>query len=157
MTQADRDRLVALKKAKKKLITQKQAADELGITERHVRRLLRALKRRGDKVVAHALRGLPSNRKISADTEEKAIAILSQPVYRGFVPVQEARTDLNPPLAHHRGCPTSLWEPEPPSRESTKSGASTKPYPGTTGSVLFEVWSHVTLQIIWHKSLHAIW
>ena len=38
MTQAERDRLVALKKAKKKLITQKQAADELGITERHVRR-----------------------------------------------------------------------------------------------------------------------
>ncbi len=30
MTQADRDRRVALKKAKKKLITQKQAADELG-------------------------------------------------------------------------------------------------------------------------------
>ena len=32
MTQAERDRLVALKKAKKKLITQKQAAEELGIT-----------------------------------------------------------------------------------------------------------------------------
>ena len=64
MTQAERDRLVALKKAKKKLITQKQAAEELGITERHVRRLLRELKRRGDKVVAHGLRGLPSNRKI---------------------------------------------------------------------------------------------
>ena len=86
MTQAERDRLVALKKAKKKLITQKQAAEELGITERHVRRLLRQLKRRGDKVVVHALRGFPSNRKISADTEQEAIAILSQPVYRGFGP-----------------------------------------------------------------------
>ena len=86
MTQAERDRLVALKKAKKKLITQKQAAEELGITERHVRRLLRQLKRRGDKVAVHALRGLPSNRKISADTEQEAITILSQPVYRGFGP-----------------------------------------------------------------------
>jgi biotin operon repressor len=86
MTQAERDRLVALKKAKKKLITQKQAADELGITQRHVRRLLRQLKRRGDEVVAHALRGLPSNRKISADTEQEAVAILSRPVYRGFGP-----------------------------------------------------------------------
>src|SRR5258708_24548917 len=86
MTQAERDRLVALKKAKKKLITQKQAAEELGITERHVRRLLRELKRRGDKVVAHGLRGLPSNRKISADTEHEAVAILSQPVYPGFGP-----------------------------------------------------------------------
>src|SRR4051812_48754586 len=86
MTQAERDRLVALKKAKKKLITQKQAAAELGITERHVRRLLRQLRRRGDKVVVHGLRGLPSNRQISADTEQEVVAILSRPVYRGFGP-----------------------------------------------------------------------
>jgi len=90
MTQAERDRLVALKKAKKKLITQKQAAEELGITERHVRRLLRELKRRGDKVVAHALRGLPSNRKLSADTEQEAVTILSQPLYCGFGPTLAA-------------------------------------------------------------------
>jgi biotin operon repressor len=86
MTQAERDRLVALKKAKKKLITQKQAAEELGITERHVRRLLRALKRRGDQAVVHALRGLPSNRKVEAETQRAAVAILTRPVYRGFGP-----------------------------------------------------------------------
>lgn len=86
MTQAERDRLVALKKAKKKLITQKQAGEELGITERHVRRLLRALKRRGDQAVAHGLRGAPSNGKIDADTEREAVAILRRPVYRGFGP-----------------------------------------------------------------------
>ena len=90
MTQTERDRLVALKKAKKRLITQKQAAEELGITERQVRRLLRALKRRGDKAVVHALRGLPSNRKISADTERKAVAILSEPKYKGFGPTLAA-------------------------------------------------------------------
>ena len=86
MTQAERDRLVALKKAKKKLITQKQAAEELGITERHVRRLLRGLKRRGDKAVTHASRGRPSNRKISAETRQEAVTVLSQPVYQGFGP-----------------------------------------------------------------------
>lgn len=86
MTQADRDRLVALKKAKKKLITQKQAAEELGITERHVRRLLRALKRRGDQAVVHALRGLPSKRKIGEETVREVIGILSQPMYQGFGP-----------------------------------------------------------------------
>jgi hypothetical protein len=90
MTQAERDRLAALKKAKKKLITQKQAAEELGITERHVRRLLRELKRRGDKIVAHGLRGVSSNRKISADTEKEAVSILSRPVYRGFGPTLAA-------------------------------------------------------------------
>ena len=36
--------------------------------------------------MVHALRGLPSNRKISADTEQEAVAILSRPVYRGFGP-----------------------------------------------------------------------
>src|SRR5215471_2236609 len=90
MTQAERDRLVALKKAKKKLITQKQAAEELEITERQVRRLLRNLKRRGDKAVTHVLRGLPSNRKLRADTEREAVSILSQPVYRGFGPTLAA-------------------------------------------------------------------
>jgi hypothetical protein len=86
MTQEERDRLVALKKAKKKLITQREAAVELGITERHVRRLLQELKRRGDQAVVHALRGLPSNRKVDVETQQKAIAILSRPVYVGFGP-----------------------------------------------------------------------
>jgi hypothetical protein len=36
MTQPDRDRLVTLKKAKKKLITQREAAEELGLSVRHV-------------------------------------------------------------------------------------------------------------------------
>jgi transposase len=84
MTQAERDRLVALKKARKKLITQRQAAEEMGITERQVRRLLRKLKQRGDQAVIHALRGKPSNRKLG--TEEEAIQILSQPIYQGFGP-----------------------------------------------------------------------
>jgi len=80
MTQGERDRLVALKKAKKKLITQKEAAKELGITERQVRRLLRQLKRRGDKAVVHALRGESSNRKIEEVTRQKAIELLTQEV-----------------------------------------------------------------------------
>ena len=41
MTQADRDRLVALKKAKKKLITQREAAEELGLSVRQVQRYWR--------------------------------------------------------------------------------------------------------------------
>ena len=56
MDQADRDRLVTLKKVKKKLITQRQAAEELGIGVRQVKRLLRALKRLGDKAVVRLTR-----------------------------------------------------------------------------------------------------
>ena len=47
MTQADRDRLVTLRKGKKKLITQREAAEELGVSVRHVKRLLFAFKKRG--------------------------------------------------------------------------------------------------------------
>ena len=90
MTQAERDRLVALKKAKKRLITQKEAAEELAITERHVRRLLQAMKQRGDKAVVHALRGLPSNRQIDEKVRSQAVKILSQDVYRGFGPTLAA-------------------------------------------------------------------
>ena len=84
MTQEDRDRLVALKKAKKKLITQKQAAAEIGVTERQVRRLLRKLRSKGDAAILHELRGRPSNRKLPEEVERQAIAALSDPKYRGF-------------------------------------------------------------------------
>jgi transposase len=90
MTQAERDRLVALKKAKKKLITQKQAAEEIGVTERQVRRLLRKLRRKGDRAVIHELRGRASNRKLPVEMEQRAMTVLSDPVYRGFGPTLAA-------------------------------------------------------------------
>jgi len=86
MTQADRDRLVTLKKAKKRLITQREAAEELGLSIRQVKRLLKELKKRGDRAVIHGLRGKPSNRKIDPKTQEKTVAILSLEVYHGFGP-----------------------------------------------------------------------
>ena len=86
MTQKDRDRLVVLKKAQKKLITQRQAAEELGVTERHVRRMLVKLKKTGDRAIVHQLRGRPSNRKLSPELREQAVRILSQEVYLGFGP-----------------------------------------------------------------------
>ena len=90
MTQADRDRLVTLKKAKKKLITQREAAEELGLSIRQVKRLLYALKKRGDKAVVHGLRGKPSKRKIEERIERQAVKILSAPVYEGFGPTLAA-------------------------------------------------------------------
>lgn len=90
MTQQDRDRLVALKKARKGLITQRQAAEELGQSERHIRRLLKQLKATGDKAIVHALRGRPSNRKLDEKAKRKALEILGRDVYRGFGPTLAA-------------------------------------------------------------------
>jgi hypothetical protein len=86
MTQVDRDRLVALKKAKRKLISQGEAAEELGLSIRQVQRLLCGLKERGDKAVVHGLRGKPSNRRMQEKMERQAVKILSAPVYEGFGP-----------------------------------------------------------------------
>jgi hypothetical protein len=90
MTQRDRDRLVALKKARKGLITQRQAAEEIGQTERHVRRLLKLLKAKGDKAMVHALQGRRSNRKLDEKSKQKALEILGRDVYRGFGPTLAA-------------------------------------------------------------------
>ena len=86
MNQAERDRLVTLRKAKKKLITQGQAAEEMGVSVRQVQRLLVAMKKRGDKAVIHALRGKPSKRRIDARIRRKAMQILSREEYQGFGP-----------------------------------------------------------------------
>ena len=77
---------MALRKADKKLITQKQAAQQTGLSERHLRRLLAKLRSEGDQAVVHAARGRASNRK----AEKQAVAILSQPVYAGFGPTLAA-------------------------------------------------------------------
>jgi DNA-binding Lrp family transcriptional regulator len=90
MTQRDRDRLVVLQQAHKRQITQKQAAEQMGCTERHLRRLLKKLKSEGDKAVIHGLRGRASNRKRSAKDCDKIVRILSQEVYHGFGPTLAA-------------------------------------------------------------------
>ena len=86
MTQAERDRLVTLKKAKKKLITQCEAAEELKLSVRQVKRLLKALEQRGDEAVIHGLCGKPSKRRIAESVEREAVKILSAPVYEKFAP-----------------------------------------------------------------------
>ena len=48
MTQREPGRLVALRKADQKLITQKQADQQTGLGERQLRRLLAKLRNQGD-------------------------------------------------------------------------------------------------------------
>jgi hypothetical protein len=86
MTQSDRDRLVTLRKARKKLIKQREAAEELGVSVRQVKRLLYALKKRGDQAVIHGLRGVASKRRIAEKIQRKAMQILSGEDYQGFGP-----------------------------------------------------------------------
>jgi DNA-binding Lrp family transcriptional regulator len=76
MTTQDRDRLKVLHEVKKKHITQKEAAEQLGLSGRWVRKLVRRLRKEGDRGVIHRLRGKVSNRKIAQKVRQKAVKIV---------------------------------------------------------------------------------
>jgi transposase len=86
MSQEERDELGWLKRAKDGSITQRAAAEKIGVSERWVRKLLKRMAKRGDAVVVHGLRGRPSNRRLSAATQRQALAILKQPEWHDFGP-----------------------------------------------------------------------
>ena len=53
MSQKERDRLQVLQEAKQRQITQKQAAAQIGVSERWVGKLLGRLRQQGDRAVLH--------------------------------------------------------------------------------------------------------
>jgi transposase len=86
MSQAERDELDWLKRAKEGSISQREAAKRMGVSDRWVRKLLKRMKREGDRVVVHGLRGRASNRKIAAKVQAQAMEILKQPDWHDFGP-----------------------------------------------------------------------
>jgi transposase len=75
MSAKERDRLKVLHEVKKRHITQKQAAAELGLSVRWVRKLLVRWRARGDSGLRHGLRGRPSNRKIPEAVKQRAVEL----------------------------------------------------------------------------------
>src|SRR5271165_5870373 len=98
MSQEERDRLEWLKRARDGKMTQREASERMGVTERWVRKLLRRMKKQGDAVVVHQLRGRASNRKLPAKTQKQAMAILREPDWHDFGPTFAAEQLAK----HHR-------------------------------------------------------
>jgi transposase len=86
MSQEERDWLDWLKRARDEKMTQREAAERMRVSERWVRKLLKRMKREGDHVVVHGLRGRASNRKLAPRLQTLAIEILKQPDWRDFGP-----------------------------------------------------------------------
>jgi transposase len=86
MSQEERDHLDWLKRVKSGSMTQREAAQKMGVSDRWVRVLLKRMSKHGDAVVVHGLRGRPSNRKLCAETQRQALAILKQPDWHDFGP-----------------------------------------------------------------------
>ena len=74
-----------LHEASQRHITQKQAAEQIGVTERWVRKLLARLREEGDRAVVHRLRGRQSNRRIREPVREKAVVLVKRE-YEDFGP-----------------------------------------------------------------------
>ena len=85
MNQDERDRLHWLKQVKDKKLTQKKAAELMKVSPRWIRKLVKKMKRKGDAVVVHGLRGRSSNRKIAEKTQREAITLV-QREYADFGP-----------------------------------------------------------------------
>jgi transposase len=87
--QKDLKRLHVIHKAIEGAITQAEAAELSGLSERQIRRMVKRIREEGDKGIAHKLRGKESNRKLSKKLIER-LAYLYQQQYKGFGPTLTA-------------------------------------------------------------------
>ncbi len=85
MSQKERDRLKVLHEVEKGHGTQRRAAVQLGRTDRWVRKLLKRVRREGDRGVIHRRRGRPSNRRLPKALRERAVT-RGRESYRDFGP-----------------------------------------------------------------------
>jgi len=86
MSQSERDDLHWLKRVEAGSMTQREAAEKMGVSARWVRKLVKRMKKQGDAVVVHGLRGRTSNRKLPDKTQRQALAILKKPDWHDFGP-----------------------------------------------------------------------
>ena len=81
----DRDRLKVLHEVRQGHLTQRQAGEQLGISDRWVRKLLLRVKKEGDRGVVHRLRSRASNRRLPEELRQKALQLV-EARYRDFGP-----------------------------------------------------------------------
>ena len=75
MSMRELKRLKVLQEAIDGHITQEVAASMLGLSERQVRRLVKAIREESGRGLIHKSWGLPSNRRICDRVKEKAVSL----------------------------------------------------------------------------------
>jgi len=91
MSQKELTRLEVIQRTEKKTLKQKEAAKMLGISERHVKRLLRAYRQSGAEGLISKRRGKPSNNRLNAEVKQQAIDLIYSQYH-----------DFGPTLAHEK-------------------------------------------------------
>jgi transposase len=85
MSAKERDRLKVLHEVKRGHLTQRGAAQQLGVTDRWVRKLLVRVKEEGDGGIVHRLRGRESNRRLPESLRARVLKLVKAK-YRDFGP-----------------------------------------------------------------------
>lgn len=71
-------RVHVIRQTMEKKLTQVKAGTVLGLTPRHIRRLIERVEQAGDQGLAHRGRGKPSNRQIPETVKTKALKLYAQ-------------------------------------------------------------------------------
>lgn len=91
MSAEELDRVQVLGLVLERRLTQRAAAQRLGLSSRQVRRLLRSLRRGGASELASRRRGRPSNRRLSEAVRAAALEL-----------IRTRYSDFGPTLAHEK-------------------------------------------------------
>jgi transposase len=89
LSEKERDRLKVLNEVKQGHLRQRQGAEQLGMSERGFRKLMRRFREKGDAAVMHGLRDRASNRRLGKDKAAKAVAAVKRD-YSDFGPTLAA-------------------------------------------------------------------
>jgi len=85
MTQKELKRLYVIKQVLERRLKQIEAAELLNLSSRQIRRIVKRLRKEGEKGIIHRLRGQPSHRRLPKQIKNKVIALYKKK-YKGFGP-----------------------------------------------------------------------
>ncbi|MEM4655040.1 MAG: helix-turn-helix domain-containing protein [Thermosphaera sp.] len=81
MSKKEVERLKIIHRVMDKRLTQVEAGNMMGISDRQVRRIIARIRRFGDQAIVHGNRGRPSPLRIPKEKEEKIVSIVEEKYY----------------------------------------------------------------------------
>lgn len=91
MNRQDRERAAAMRQIEQGQISQAEAAAQLGLSTRQLRRVVKRWRERGDEGLIHKARGRASNRRRPQNVRENAVAVIREQ-YADFGPTLASET-----------------------------------------------------------------
>lgn len=117
LTMRDLDRLKVIREVLDGRLTKVQAAEQLDLTDRQIRRLCARVSARGPSILAHGLRGQPSNNRMDQELIDRALNLVKEH-YHDFGPtfaseklLERHGIDLSSTTLRRRMIPAGLWRP----------------------------------------------